>query len=220
MTDTKSDDKTKLAIERGKRVKVARTLANLTRKALMDRHNINVNTIQAWEAGINCLTEKGTRKLVDALQKEGLIISKDWLLFGDVEQPQEVASVNDYLNLGEDMRLLQEIEFFKRINPQTISTIVTDDYLHPHFFQGDYVGGVIHPMKRLHELNGAFCIVTTQDGRLLTRKIYSFESATKAVIGGINHLSKDKTAMIESVEVSSVALITRQWLVNRLSRIG
>lgn len=133
-----SDNKRHLAIERGKRVKVARTLASVTRKALMERYDLNVNTLQAWEGGINCLTEKGAKKLVDAFQKEGLIITAEWLLHGDAEpQPREESlAVNDYFSLGDDMRLLQEIEFFKKLNPQGISTLVTDDTLDPLFFPG------------------------------------------------------------------------------------
>jgi transcriptional regulator with XRE-family HTH domain len=214
-----SENKRLLAIERGKRVKVARTLARMTRKALMDRYDLNVNTLQAWEGGINCLTEKGATKLVTAFQKEGLIITTDWLLHGDADlQPlEEAPAVHDYFSLGDDMRLLQEIEFFKKLNPQGISTLITDDTLEPFFSRGDYVAGILYPTPKWNELIGRFCILHTQDGRVLVRKVFAKNAPHGYVVGGTNAFAQAAT-FHEVVSLRDAACITRQWYVSRTSR--
>ena len=70
--DTERLFKKKTALERGKRIKLARHLANLTRKDMLELYGINPNTLNAWEKGTNCLTEESAQKLFEAFQAKGL----------------------------------------------------------------------------------------------------------------------------------------------------
>jgi DNA-binding transcriptional regulator YiaG len=211
-------NKDQLAHERGKRVKIARTLANLTRKSLMDRYNINVNTVQAWENGINCLTEKGAKKLVEAFQNEGLVISRDWLLHGDIDlhDTSQVNTINEYLGLREDLKLLQEIDFFKKIHPAGVSALVTDDALEPIFNVGDYVAGINVDGKKIDQLEGEFAIITTDNGSLITRKILSKIRYSEFLVCSINPFSKHAIPFTEKVIITKAAQITRQWHSSRI----
>ncbi|MBI5448694.1 MAG: XRE family transcriptional regulator, partial [Gammaproteobacteria bacterium] len=61
------------SIERGRRIKILRVLANLDRKAVEEKHGINFNTLKGWELGRHGgLTEKGAKKIISMCQQEGV----------------------------------------------------------------------------------------------------------------------------------------------------
>ena len=117
-----SDEKTTTA----RRVKMARTLAGISRKDLEDKYGISMHTLQSWELGRNSLTEKAASKLVEVFHSVGISCSIEWLLKGSGKSPSILDSqYTPYPPMDKDIAPLlgrenaiqKEIDFFKLNNP-------------------------------------------------------------------------------------------------------
>jgi len=217
--------KKKTGLERGKRIKLARYLANLTRKDMLENYNINPNTIHAWEKGVNCLTEENAQKLVEAFHTKGLVISKEWLLHGDdprlglsIATQTDAQAIADVLSIRRDLKIFEEMDYFRQNNPHAISTMVTDESLLPFFYSGDYVGGIQIFAKELKSLIGEFCIISSDSSDVFIRKIFQHKQGNIFTIGGINPLAKLIGPDYFDCAIQSAAPITRHWHLGRMHK--
>ena len=171
-------------VNAGRRLKMARTLAGLSRKVLEDKYGISMHTLQAWELGRNPLTDKAASNLVEIFHSTGISCSMQWLLEGVGKSPALLESeFTPYPPLDKDIAPLldkentiqKEIDFFRTHNPNAIVVMVSDDTMEPRYSQGDFVGGTqyIIPQK-IEECVGQDCIIEITDGtffrRLMKRK--------------------------------------------------
>ncbi len=214
--------KQKLSTERGKRVKLARMLVELTRKDIDERYSISQHTIHAWEKGTNCLTEKNAERLVEVFSREGLAITKDWLLYGtdlqlstSVEPKGKNKELQDALNITGDFKILNEVNFFLENNNNSISAMITDEALLPIFCVGDYVGGINVDSAYVPNLVGEFCIITDSEGRILIKKVFSHHKNNSFLIGNINPLFNAGEPAHFVCDIHSAAKITRHWRLGR-----
>lgn len=225
----KNSTKIKLALDRGKRLKLARNISRLTRKNMCDRYGINPNTIHAWEKGINCLSEKNAQNLINIFSQEGLNITLEWLLYGNpssllsnelkfvYNNDESNADLKNILAVDGELKFFEEIEYFRKNNANAVAVLISDDALSPIFSVGDYVGGLFLVNKNLNTLIGEFCIIALQDGTTLTRKIFKQTDQTSFCIGGINPFTKLPEPGFFNCEISSAAKITRHWLIGKSS---
>ncbi|MBP6103592.1 MAG: helix-turn-helix transcriptional regulator [Gammaproteobacteria bacterium] len=223
--DTDRLFKKKTALERGKRIKLARHLANLTRKDMLENYDINPNTIHAWEKGINCLTERNAQKLSEAFQGRGLAITKEWLLYGDDPRSALSTATNtdaqviaDVLSIRGDLKIVEELDYFRQNNPHALSAMVTDEALLPFFYSGDYVGGIPLFAKELQHLIGEFCIISSESSDVLIRKIFQHKQGNIFTIGGINPFAKLEGPDYFDCAIQSAAPITRHWHLGRMQK--
>ena len=128
----------KTLLTSGERLRRARILAGIsTRREFEERHDISANTLQGWEQGKNPLSEKGARRVAQALKEEGLICTIDWLIHGTGMPPRPYEMVNAGLsdnisgnpsladmNLKEEEDNYQEIQLFRQKNTNAI--VLTD----------------------------------------------------------------------------------------------
>jgi len=215
--------KKKTALERGKRIKLARHLANLTRKDMQEQHGINSNTIHAWEKGTNCLTEDNAQKLFAAFQASGLSLSKEWLLYGEDPRSSlpdttktDAQAITDVLSIRGDLKIFEEMNYFRHNNIHGITAMVADQALLPLFYTGDYVGGIQVFAKELEKLVGAFCIITTKNEDVLIRKIFQHQQGNVFTIGAINPFAQLKNPDYFDCAIRTAAPITRHWYLNRI----
>ncbi len=171
-------------VSAGRRIKMTRTLAGLSRKDLEEKYGISAHTLQSWELGRNPLTDKAASKLVEIFHTTGVNCSMQWLMEGAGKSPALLASeFTPYPPLDKDIAPLlgkeasiqREIEFFKTNNPNAIVIMVTDDAMEPRYSQGDFVGGTQYIIpKKINECIGHDCIIDTSEGtffrRLMQRK--------------------------------------------------
>lgn len=69
------------ACQRGQRLKRLRNLANLSRKAMCENADLNINTLKGWEIGRHGgLTHQGAKKILKRVANEGVQCSEQWLL--------------------------------------------------------------------------------------------------------------------------------------------
>lgn len=216
--------KKKFALERGKRVKLARTLSNLTRKELFEKYNINPNTIRSWEEGANLLTESKAIQLVEIFNQEGFAITLEWLLYGEelgfINKPNldsKNQNLKDIIHLRGDLKVIEEINYFKHNNINAVSCVIADESLFPVFCTGDYVGGINTMGKKLNELIGEFCIITTQDSQTIIKKIFGHKDHNFFMVGGINPFSKTSELHYFTCAITAAAKITRHWRIGAVS---
>jgi transcriptional regulator with XRE-family HTH domain len=181
MMETNNSDQ---KINAGRRIKMTRTLAGLSRKDLEDKFGISMHTLQSWELGRNPLTDKTASKLVEIFHNTGVSCSMQWLLEGVGKSPALLESeFTPYPPLDQNITPLldkentiqKEIDFFRMNNPNAVVIMVSDDTMEPGYRQGDFVGGnqYIIP-QQINECMGHDCIVETSEGiffrRLMQRK--------------------------------------------------
>ncbi len=213
--------KSKAALQRGQRIKFARNLATLTRKDMFLRYNINPNTLHAWEKGVYCLSEKNAVILLEAFRKEGLSITKEWLLYGENSNLQSsptsaIKDLKDALNVCEELKFLKEIQFFRENNMNAMSTMISDEALSPIFCRGDYVGGINILGANIKSLVGEFCIITTTDDNILIRKILSHQKNNFYMVGSINPYVNLHGPHYYSCRIKAAAKITRHWYLDKV----
>lgn len=168
----------------GRRIKMVRNLAGISRKDLENKHGISMHTLQSWELGRNPITEKVASKLVEIFHSNGVNCSTQWLLNGEGKSPSLLDShFTPYPTIEKDIAPLftqeniiqKEIEFFKTNNHNAVVIMVTDDAMEPIYANGDFVGGIQYmDTPQINQCVGHDCIVETSEGiffrRLLQRK--------------------------------------------------
>lgn len=165
---------------RGKRLKTVRVMAGLTRSGLEQKYGISASTIQSWEAAkAGGLTERGIERVIPILKEEGIFCSADWLFYGvgkpphptNLSIPQVQEDELSYLSLPEDKIIVQELLTFRKLNPNVLDLIVSDDGMEPHYKTADYVAGKRRKGMDIDSLLEQDCIIETTDNELLLRRL-------------------------------------------------
>lgn len=170
-------------IAKGKRLRSLRQMADLSRKDLMNRHQISASTMQSWEEGKSTgLSPKGAQRIVLALQAEGVQCTTEWLLTGMGETPyltDKLYTKEKEKNLfiprkipeTDEEILLKERHFFRRNNHNVIDMIIADDGMLPFYAQGDLVAGKMYFGADIDKLIARDCIIETKSGEMLCRRL-------------------------------------------------
>ena len=75
--------------ERGKRLRVVRKMSGMTLSDLAQKFALGVSTIKYWECVKNQgLSSKGAKKIIKAMQTQGIQCSYMWLMYGVGLPPQ------------------------------------------------------------------------------------------------------------------------------------
>lgn len=69
-------------ITRGDRIKCARGMTILSRRAFSKKTGISASTLQSWEDNKALLTNKGAKRLATAFNKLGVLVSPDFFMTG------------------------------------------------------------------------------------------------------------------------------------------
>jgi transcriptional regulator with XRE-family HTH domain len=120
------------------RLRAVRGFHGLSRKEFCSRSNIPEISLKYWELGKSQISERKLQNLVNSLQKEGVRVTKEWLLYGVGPSP-----------FGEQEKtftppgLEPEIQFFLKSNSDSIVQTVIDSLWFPFFEKGDCIGGIL-----------------------------------------------------------------------------
>lgn len=203
--------------EVGKRIKMARQMANLTRKQFTDKYNINYHTLESWEKGVNSVSEENLTLLEGFFRAEGINVSKNWILYGNTQEivddmikGKKDTQVEDIYSLSGDLSYFKEIKFFLENVENSAITMVLDNSLFPFYCKGDYVGGIDTGGNDTKKYIGNFCIIHITNGDIVTRKVISVkENAT--TICSINPKAILSTPDYYTVYYNKIIPITRHW---------
>src|SRR3989338_555429 len=78
--------------EMGLRIRMAPSLLPLNRTEFCEKHGLNRYTIQAWELGRNKIGLTSLRRFCEAMSKEGVFCTPEWLLHGKGDGPSKIGS--------------------------------------------------------------------------------------------------------------------------------
>ena len=221
------------AEERGKRIHYIRTvLLRLSRNKFTNRHPdlLSPSALQNWEDGRHGgLTEKGAKKLIQALEKENVNCSLQWLLYGIGTPPSDLYNNSglSFLDLPDtattpqsvstdEEAIAKELRFFKAVYGDTMDAIVRDDGLSPFLTVGDHVAGIRYTGKKIDQAINQLCIIQTYEGLLLTRKLEAGTKPGYYKLVCINHASQFIDLSTTDVKLFSIASII--WFRKPLKR--
>jgi hypothetical protein len=172
-TDIYQEDSDKIA--RGKRLTLVRHIANMSRHE-MEKYDLSAETLKNWELGrFSGLTDKGARRIVTIFKEIGVEFSMGWLLHGKGTPPvilNESITQEPLLgHEGEEILLPEEIRVFCKRSTDIIYMKVDDDGMEPYYREGDYVAGKRYYNESIPAAIGKDCIVETQMGEILLRRV-------------------------------------------------
>jgi SOS-response transcriptional repressor LexA len=171
----------------GARFRSARSLVpDLNRKSFCERHGINRYTMQSWENGLHVSKGKNVEKFIDALAREGVYCTAEWLIDGKGEpakpmfghdvksttellsQSQEIKGINAQTNIDRVIKGL--IEAHDAIGDELITLCIQDNAMAPKFLVGDMVlaKNVFDNKLALHQ---KYCVIKLSQERMIARKV-------------------------------------------------
>jgi transcriptional regulator with XRE-family HTH domain len=124
----------------GERLKAIRGFLRLSREAFSSRHGIPAATLKTWELSQVEISNVHMNKLLNALSKEKIPCSAEWLLEGIGLSP--FSTQEDDSHHGTSLGIYAERECFLKNNAQSLVQVVPDNAMSPYFHKGDYVGGI------------------------------------------------------------------------------
>ena len=181
--ELQTDDNKLLPAIRGQRLKHLRKMTGLSRRAFSEKHGLSPNTLQNWEDGkASGLTEQGARRMILALQEEGIQASTKWLLYGNGTKPfifsdkiyeADASPPAEEIEIAkgsiEELTIMAELQAFRAFYKDTIDIIVNDDAMVPYFIPGDYVAGRKRYNEDIQSVYNQPCIVETTTGETYLR---------------------------------------------------
>ncbi len=174
MPETKQQDKSG-PIARGKRLKSLRMMAGLSRKAVDESYQISSGTLQGWEDGrYGGLTQKGARRILQSMQREGVQCSLEWLIHGTGLGPQLSAPMDATLNpsAGDDAAMVDELLYFRNRNQDIMDHIINDKLMLPCYEVGDVVAGRRrYNWREVQGLLGKNCLIQLNTGEIYLKHL-------------------------------------------------
>lgn len=219
--------------ERARRVKFLREMTHLTMGEFARHCNIGITTINYWEQGYkNGLSERGAKKLTNALRNEGIECSTIWLMSGLGVQPKIIdANKLPKLNyaLVESIpktiqeespsflqeRIKEESKLFQSNYPDNLIHLINDDSMHPLYCKGDTVAGKKLTGKNMELANGMDCIVEFEENKLGIRRIRIGQSVNSFDLYVINPEASLEFPPLRNTKINSLAPIIRIWKPNK-----
>ncbi len=221
-TDAKENNFSPFA--RGKRLKMLRKIADLTRNQVEEKYHISVNTQRSWEEGKHTgLTEQGARRILVAFRNEGVQASIGWLLHGTGSAPRlteklfdtdmlpfEEIKKENAADFENNEKIFSELEFFFKMNGNAISLQINDDSMEPFILAGDYVAGISRFGDSISQLIGKNCIIETEMGEKYVRLLRKGSKPGLYTIACLNPHTTIENPIIYDIELTSAAPIIWQ----------
>lgn len=162
----------------GARFRSARSLVpNLNRKSFCERHGINRYTMQSWENGLHISKGKNVDKFIEALAREGVYCTAEWLIDGQGESAKaltvkDIELPDFHRELVEDSsdKFILSLKALIDRHHDLVSCQLPDDAMAPKFLRGDLVfGKPAHGQKsRIHQ---KYCIIELKPEQNIVRKV-------------------------------------------------
>lgn len=171
----------------GARFRSARSLVHdLNRKSFCEKYGINRYTMQSWENGLHVSKGKNIEKFIEALAREGVLCTAEWLIDGKGEPARLFQdSLSAALSHDTEKRPVElgsgESDFSsylidrvmglsREMGADVVAHRVNDDAMAPKFLAGDVVLG--QKMSFIREMaHQKHCIIKLTEDRMIVRKV-------------------------------------------------
>ncbi|MBN8828919.1 MAG: hypothetical protein J0H68_09450 [Sphingobacteriia bacterium] len=167
----------------GGRITFLRRLVGITRPDIEAKYGFKETTLYSYECGRKPITSNGLNKCLTIFRNEGIIVTEEWLKFGQGPDPVINAdktsliigkSSSSFLS-NKEIDIVQEIEFFKSIYPDLLFHFVNNAEMSPQFNAGDYIAGSYFTneeyLKEMDSFHNIDCIIVLSSGEQIFRKI-------------------------------------------------
>ncbi len=204
-------------VERGKRVKRCRNIANLSREEMCDERGLNLNTLKGWELGKHGgLSEKGAKKIVARIARAGVKCSVSWLLTGFGEPPMllhDLVMPEEKPNIAhaEETQIKNELAYFLgSLDKDHASTLkIMDEGMLPFYTPGDYVAGTKRYDEEIMTCLGLIGIAELSNGRCLLRKLRKNPTENRYNLIAINDDYQGHDALL--VDIALISFTPILW---------
>ena len=201
-------------VNRGKRLKRIRNMANLSREELCDMEGLNATTYKGWEIGrFSGLSKIGAANAIKRVSKEGVICSLDWLLCGQGQSPSAVPVEHEQYTKKQNKSslVLREIIVFQNNFDNVTYTEIVDDGSFPRYNIGDQVAGIKKYGDEIASILGEICIVHTINNKILVRRILQGSGKKTYVLLCTNPKTIVEKPVICNMKIRSAAPIMRHY---------
>lgn len=142
------------------RLKEIREKLGLSRKNIEEEsnHEIKATSLSTFENNQSQISISYLKRLVSFYQKKGIHVNYDWLITGIGVSPEESNLI------GNGLSLINETEYFKINNTQSIILTVKTNEFTPIIMIGDIIGAIkiAEPV-----FNAKLCAIKTNDDFLI-----------------------------------------------------
>lgn len=157
----------------GARFRSARSLVPINRKSFCERHGINRYTMQSWENGLHISKGKNVDKFIEALAREGVYCSSEWLIDGLGDSARLASSVDSSENreiIEDNDKFILSLKALIDRHQDLVSCQLLDDSMAPKFLRGDLVFGkpCENQKSRIHQ---KYCIIELKPDQNIVRKV-------------------------------------------------
>jgi transcriptional regulator with XRE-family HTH domain len=206
-------------------------MTGLTMQEFADRCHVGLTTVNYWENVIaKGLSERGAKKVVDAIKIEGIECSLLWLMEGKGEPPRivdpsKLTKLNQGLteisiplsspvetkivNLDEDLQ--EELKVFQKFHPNSLIATIVDDAMLPFYKVGDLVGGKRLEGVNMELANGLDCIVDLGNKELIVRRIKLGSSTGTFNLYCSNLEATVENPVLNNIKIVALAPVVRVW---------
>ena len=208
--------------DRGKRLQQMRHILDLSRLKFCERFGFANTTVAQWETLSGAspgITERHARRLICAVEKAGLIVSEEWLLYGTGDPPYLLKpTIKPPTNLfhfacSEDQLQTMIHSNLQLLGPGYQGFSIPDDTMQPRFNRDDYVISLIAEKSQWRELfDNKACLITLKDGSQLVR-IFREYQPERYVLLNTNPQAKYSQQIVFDPKISSISqiVIHYQW---------
>ena len=208
--------------ERGRRLRLVRKMSGLTLDELSSKYSLGISTIKYWECAKNHgLSSKGAKKVITAMQKEGVQCSYMWLMHGiglpplfiDVHRNKGAKNMDivEHSSYEEEKAIEDEIALFCEKISSAIALTIFDDGMEPFYSVSDGVGGRRLYGEDLIKAVGKDCIVETTDHQLMCRRVARGNEPDNFNLYCINPNTLANPPHLYGVKLLSAAPVSRVW---------
>lgn len=205
----------------GKRLRVLRSLAGLSRISLADAAGVSKTSISYWEHGQGSVIKpRSAEKILEAVEEKGIKCTETWLMTGNGPPPTAILEHAKQLSPKESNVDINELSFVQEIttflsacrNPEKAVILkVENDSMLPFFEKGDVLGGLLLPPNKVNTTKEKICIVKI-NGKLDVRRVKKGTSPEKFTV---SYLSYDEHCSspfeINDVTLEFLAPVIRVW---------
>lgn len=207
--------------ERGKRLKTLRNMCGLTIQEFAKKYGVGASTLKYWEsARSEGLSPKGAKKIIEAMLQEGVYSTFTWLMYGIGIHPQildvQKSSAQKHLRAmnstyDEEIAIAKEVNLFLKNSTEAITLVVFDDAMEPLYSIGNTIGGIRVHGSEMVTATGKDCIVETENGEILCRKLTRGNEPDTFHLCALSYLTTVFPPNLYDVKLKSVAPIIRIW---------
>lgn len=205
--------------ERGKRVRVVRSMSGLSIAEFAREIGVTDRAIIGWEGGkIGGLTEKGAEKIATVIKSFGVICSSVWLMHGMGTQPiltNEIynkpifSEINSTKNNKEiitpNSAVKNEIACFHKNNLSAVTLQIIDDSMEPFLHLNDIAGGKRLFANKIQKALHKNCILETEENQILCRYLTEGSMPNTFNLNCLNPKTSAQPITLNNVKLISAA---------------